>query len=150
MHGYIELGMHEEATEELEKITPGVRHRPEVLLARVLIYQKTERWAAMAAVAAQLVDSAPENPGHFSALAYATRRADSIDRAREILLRAVALHPADAEVQFNLARYEAQLGNLPLARSYLAVAFRVEPELRASALADPDLKPLWAELGRTS
>jgi Flp pilus assembly protein TadD len=150
MHGYIELGMHEEASEELEKITPEVRHRPEVLLARVLIYQQTKRWVAMAAVAAQLVDSAPDEPGHFSALAYATRRADSIERAREILLRAAALHRSDAEVQFNLACYEAQLGNLPLARSYLAVALELEPDLRVSALDDPDLERLWAELGRKS
>jgi hypothetical protein len=36
--GYVELGMFEEANAELEEIDPFCRHLPEVLLARLAIY----------------------------------------------------------------------------------------------------------------
>ena len=37
-HGYIELGLFEEANAELEEIDPFCRHLPEVLAARLAIY----------------------------------------------------------------------------------------------------------------
>lgn len=37
-HGYVELGMFEEANAQLEEIDPFCRHLPEVLLVRVAIY----------------------------------------------------------------------------------------------------------------
>lgn len=61
-------------------------------------------------------------------------------------MRAELLHPRDPEIQFNLACYEAQLGDLAAARNHLSRAFEIEPTLKLAALDDSDLEPLWAEL----
>jgi hypothetical protein len=49
----------------------------------------------------------------------------------------------------NLACYECQLGDLSQARKWLETAFKAgdRKELKRMAMADPDLKPLWEELG---
>lgn len=107
-HGYVELGMFEEANAELEEIDPFCRALPEVLSTRVGIYQGLKKWDLMAVVAKKLVEGNPGEPGHFIDIAYATRRAESIDAAHAILKRAEGLHPNDATIQFNLACYEAQ------------------------------------------
>ncbi len=70
----------------------------------------------------------------------------SIDEAHAILKRAEGVHPDDATIQFNLACYEAQLGNLDQAKAHLKRATRIEPKFRLMALDDPDLEPLWESL----
>lgn len=49
-HGYIALGMFEDANAELEEIDPFCRHLPEVLTARVIIYRELKKWDLMVAV----------------------------------------------------------------------------------------------------
>jgi hypothetical protein len=48
-----------------------------------------------------LVHWDPGEPRHFIDLAYATRRAESIEQAHAILTRAAALRPKDGTIQFN-------------------------------------------------
>ncbi len=87
-----------------------------------------------------------DESGQFFDLAYATRRAESIHAAHAILKRAEGLHPGDATIQFNLACYEAQLGNGAKAKVNLERATRLDPRYRLLALKDPDLEPLWSRL----
>ena len=144
--GYAALGMFLEANEELEEIRPDVRHVPEVLLIRMAIYQGTARWSAMAVVANRLVEFDPSEPAYFINLAYAVRRSESLNSAHAVLQRAEEFHPADAHIQFNLACYEAQLGNIERAKSHVARAIRKDIRFRQLALEDPDLEPLWDQL----
>ena len=64
-HGYIELGMFEDANAELEEIDPFCRHLPEVLLARLAIYHGLEKWELLAVVAKKLVGMESERAGLF-------------------------------------------------------------------------------------
>jgi tetratricopeptide (TPR) repeat protein len=145
-HGYIELGMFEEADAELEEIDSFCRHLPEVLLARLAIYHGLKKWDLLAVVAKRLTEWNPKEPGFFVELAYATRRAESIHVAHTILTRAADLHPADPTIQFNLACYEAQIGKLDRAKAHLKRATEIDPKFRLMALEDADLEPLWASL----
>ena len=79
-------------------------------------------------------------------LAYATRRACSIDIAMEILLNAEPKFPKEATIKYNLACYFCQTGNIQNARNYLKKAFELDPNCRMAALEDEDLKPLWESL----
>lgn len=103
----------------------------------------------MAAVAAKLVEFDPTEPGFFIDLAYATRRAESLETAHAILRRAEKLHPQNGGVQFNFACYQAQLGNIESAKQHLARAIRKDATFRAMALDDSDLEPLWEHLRST-
>ena len=141
--GYVELGMFPDANEELEEIDPDVRHLPEVLAVRVGIYRALEAWPLMQVVARQLALYAPDEPDWTVAWAFATRRADSLDAARLILVNAVERLPGVAVFAFNLACYEAQLGDIASAKKHLSRAIELRGDLRLRALEDEDLRPLW-------
>src|SRR5471032_1248468 len=79
--------------------------------------------------------------------ANATRRANSIDAARLIFVNAAERHPAAAVIQYNLACYSCQLGDLEEAKARLKLAFELDAKLRLDAMDDVDLEPLWGSLG---
>ena len=58
--GWIELGNHEEANEELELIDAPLRVHPDVLEVRWFIYQKVENWELCKDIGSALVKLAPE------------------------------------------------------------------------------------------
>ena len=146
--GYIELGMFEEASAELEEIDAFCRHLPEVLAARVIIYRELKKWDLMVVVAQKLAEWNPNEPGYFIDWAYATRRAESIHLAHAILTRGAELHPEHGLIQFNLACYEAQMGSIERAKMHLSRATKADKKFSLMAMDDPDLERLWASLAK--
>ena len=144
--GYAELGMYLDANAELEKIDPFNRAAPEVLGLRIGIYCGLEKWELMAELAKRLTEYEPNNPQWAVSLAYATRRAISIEAAKEILLKAESKFPKETVILFNLACHECQLGDLASAKDYLTRAIKIDADWRITALGDPDLEPLWDSL----
>src|SRR4051794_30252474 len=121
--GYCELRMYLEADGELDEIDPEVRHVPEVLQVRVAIYGGLARWDLMQTVAKRLALYDPQNVQWTIDWAYATRRADSIEAARLILVNALESIPSAGVIHYNLACYACQLGKLEEARRRLREAF---------------------------
>jgi tetratricopeptide (TPR) repeat protein len=119
---------------------------PEVLIARVAIYHGLEKWELMSVVAKKLAEWNPNEPEYFIDWAYATRQTESIQEVHAILTRAAELHPDHGMIQFNLARYEVQIGNLDRAKTHLKCATGINSKFRLMALDDPDLEPLWDSL----
>ena len=144
--GYIELGMPLDANEELEQIEPEKRDATEVLALRVQIYSALKKWELMQTVARSLALRDPDNVQWTVLWAYATRRADSINAARLILLEAVERIPGAAIFHYNLACYECQLGDVEVAKARLKHALKLEPRYRLMALEDEDLEGVWASL----
>ena len=144
--GYLELGLPLDANDEIETIEPEVRHLPEVLAVRVGIYRALEEWPLMQVVARQLALHERDEPDCTVAWAYATRRCDSLDAARLILVNAVERLPGVAVFAFNLGCYEAQLGDIASAKAHLSRAIELRGDLRQRALEDEDLRPLWDSL----
>jgi tetratricopeptide (TPR) repeat protein len=102
--GYVELSMFEQANEELEKIDPFNRAAPEVLAVRVAVYHGLKKWELMQEVAKRLAEFQPNDIQWTISLAYATRRADSVQAAKEILSNAESTFPKDAIIKYNLER----------------------------------------------
>ena len=144
--GYVELGMFLEANTELEKIDPFNRAAPEVLAVRIGIYRGLEKWKLMQEVAKRLADFQPDDVQWTTSLAYATRRADSIEAAKEVLLNAESKFPKEAAIKYNLACYFCQTGEIQNAKNYLKKAFEIDLNWRMAALEDEDLKLLWESL----
>jgi lipopolysaccharide biosynthesis regulator YciM len=103
--GYLELGMFDDAAMVLEEIAPEDKTRNEVLGARVGIYMAARKWDMAAAVASHLVKVERQTAGWWISLAYAVRRAESVEKAEAVLLRAQTIHPKVAMIAFNLACY---------------------------------------------
>jgi tetratricopeptide (TPR) repeat protein len=84
--------------------------------------------------------------------AYALRRmkGGSVKAAWDALLPAADKFPSQPMIAFNLACYACQLGRLEEAREWLRKAIDLgdEKEIKTRALDDPDLEPLWANIGR--
>jgi tetratricopeptide (TPR) repeat protein len=144
--GYAELGMLADANSELEKIDPFCRAAPEVLAVRIAIYHGLQKWELMAEIAKRLVDFQPDDIQWTISLAYATRRAISIQAAKEILLSAESKFPKEAIIKYNLACYCCQLGEIENAKNYLKKVFEIDSTWRLQALDDEDLRPLWDSL----
>jgi tetratricopeptide (TPR) repeat protein len=144
--GYVQLQMFHEANEELDKIDAFLRAAPEILALRIEIYRGLAKWELMAQLAKRLIEFQPDNPEWPVSLAYATRRAISIEAAKEILLNAERKFPKELVIKYNLGCYDCQLGNLKSAKNYLKQAFKIDPNWRVAALDDKDLEPLWANI----
>jgi tetratricopeptide (TPR) repeat protein len=144
--GYAELGMCLDANAELEKIDPFNRAAPEVLALRISIYCGLEKWDLMAEIAKRLAEFQPDNPQWPVSLAYATRRAISIEAAKEILLNAEPKFPKEGVIKYNLACYSCQTGDIDAAKNYSKKAFEIDSSWRLTALNDEDLKPMWDSL----
>jgi tetratricopeptide (TPR) repeat protein len=142
----VELGMLEDANAELECVDPFNRTTPEVLSIRAAIYHGLKKWDLLRVVSLQLTALEPWNVQWVVSLAYATRRAVSIEFARDILVAAKPTFPREPVIPFNLACYACQLGDLATAKNYLAQAFTIDPQWREAALDDEDLAPLWSFL----
>src|SRR5215468_4284787 len=89
--GYVELGMFQEANDQLENIDPFNRAAPEVLAVRIAIYQGLKKWELMREVSKRLAEFQPNDIQWTISLAYATRRAD----AEQILLNAESRFPKE-------------------------------------------------------
>lgn len=144
--GYLELGMCSDAEAELEQIAPDAMQLPEMLAVWIGVFQETERWAAMQAAAKKLALLDPTAPQWAIAWAYATRRVESIDIARIILIEALERHPSEPLIHYNLACYDCQLGDIPSAKKFIETALHLNPKMGRMALGDEDLEPLWASL----
>jgi tetratricopeptide (TPR) repeat protein len=144
--GYVELGMFLEADTELDKIDPFNRAAPDVLATRLAIYRGLKKWELMREIAKRLAEFQPDDIQWTISLAYATRRADSIQAAKEILLNAESRFPREAIIKYNLACYCCQLGEIENAKNYLKKVFEIDSTWRLQALDDEDLRPLWDSL----
>lgn len=138
--------MFDAAHAELEGIDSLYRLLPELLVARLATYEGLKNCDLLAVVAKRLAEWNPKEPRFFVELAYATRCAESIHAAHAVLTRGADLHPNDGTIQFNLACYQAQFGNLERAKEHLKRATEIDARFALMAAGDPDLEPLCTSL----
>src|SRR5438477_5459215 len=100
----------------------------------------------MREISRRLHEFNPDELRWIISYAFATRRAVSIEVAKDILLKSVANFPKEGLVFFNLACYDCQLGDFESAKDYLRRAFQIDSRWRLQALDDEDLRPLWDSL----
>jgi Flp pilus assembly protein TadD len=150
--GWLGLGNVAEAGAELEKIAPPFQSHPDVLAVQFDIHAAAGKWDAAAEIAGTLTQLEPEEPGAWVSLAYATRRktGGGIPQARAILIQAHRTFPKEQIIAYNLACYDCQLGDLDAAKAWLDKACTLGDarRIKLMALQDPDLKPLWPNIGK--
>ena len=144
--GFAELSLFQEAVQELEELPEPLKELPAVLGVWLEVYQRWQKWSEALSVATRLTEIEPEEPSWPVALAYAMRRSRGLVFAKDILLQAGAKFPDCAAIQFNLACYAAQLGQLDEARQHLYRAIQLDKGFAAMAKTDPDLEPIRNEI----
>jgi len=147
--GWLELGNHVEAEVELAKVTARHQAHPAVLEVRWEICAKTRKWDLALEIASALVQAVPDHPLGWVHRSFCLHELERTAEARDNLLGVVDKFPEDAIMLYNLACYECRLGRLEQARHWLRAAFDSgdTQQLKPMALKDPDLQPLWREVG---
>ena len=145
--GWLELGNHSEAGEEISRISPENLDDPDVLEVRWQVCAAGGSWDAALGAAEKLIEVAPDRVAAWLHRAYALRRSSNggLQPAAEALRPAFDKFPQAALVPYNLACYAAQLGQLDAAMDWLKHAMKRSDKagtIKEMALADEDLRPL--------
>jgi tetratricopeptide (TPR) repeat protein len=147
--GWLELSNHTEANEELDKISSCKQRHPDVLNLRWEVYAAARNWEAALEIASRLIRLDAEDPLGWVHRSYALHELKRTTEARDNLLRVVDKFPISATMRYNLACYECQLGRLEQAKEWLeqALALGDARKMKLAARDDPDLEPLWKDIG---
>ncbi len=146
--GWLELGNFKEAVSELNLVSTAEQGRVEVLGLRWSISAQLKLWEECVGIATRIIELAPKNIFGWIHRSYALHELKRTIEARDLLQPALKRFPRNETIPYNLACYECQLGDVDAARDWLRRAMKLmKPEsLKAQALEDPDLKPLWKEI----
>ena len=146
--GWLELDNHLEAKAELDQIGSQFSKHPDVLEVRWKIYAKAQRWEACLEIAEDLTDSAPRRPLGWLYLAASLSALKQPEEAYETLIDVAEDFPENAAIPYQLACYACEIGETTEALKWLQDAFDGGDvkELRALALKDPALQPLWKHI----
>ena len=147
--GWLELGNHWEADKELDNITAKLRAHPAVLQMRWRVYALAKKWDLCVEIASALTRMMPDEEQAVvnlgNSLYFSGRTQEAFDCVSAVMPR----FPKTSILRYNLACYACQLGMLDVAQIWLEEAFALDKkkELKLMALDDPDLKPLWKNIG---
>jgi len=134
---------HESATD-----ADALAHSPAVqttmLLVRWEIAVRARAWWSAGAIAQELIALLPAEPIGWIYQAFSQQQLGRLQEARRILLKGARKFPTDWRIAYNLACYNAQLGDLAGAWNWLERAFELgNPAIIKPLAADePSLKPL--------
>lgn len=140
--GYSELGMHEDAVAELDAIDPENAARPDVLEARLLVLMHAGRWKEALAASRKICKACPEEAAGFIHAAFCLHALGRTQDARSTLVEGPPSLLKDPTYHYNLACYEAKLGNYPEAHAHLETSFAMDRKFREFARGDADLEPI--------
>jgi hypothetical protein len=144
--GYFALEMFEESERELRampKEEPWDKNARMLLLG---IRQEQENWALVQEVARGLRLEFPAEADWWVSDAFATRRCETIESAKEILLEGLVLHEDSSIIRYNLACYACVLGNPRECMDFLKEAVKGEEKYKLMAVEDEDLKGVREDL----
>lgn len=138
-HGYLELGMVEEALAELANL-PALQSRdPDILELRLHILMQASRWTEALATAEELIRiDAGAVPAYIHG-AFALHELGRTEEARNLLLKGPPELRKDPTFHYNIGCYEAVLGNSEAALNSLQESFALDETYRDFARRDPDL-----------
>ncbi len=144
--GYLTLNMYSEAKSELNALPEDMPWAKRSKVCFLSIYQELKNWEDAQKVARSLRYEFSEEVDWWIADAYATRRYESIEEARSILLEGLALHFDDGLIRFNLACYACVMKNNRECLDFLNEAVKRDEKFKLLALEDSDLSDIREKL----
>ena len=146
--GWLELGNHEEANEELELIDAPLRSHPDVLEVRWDIYAKVKNWEACLHIAKAMVKLDPYRFTGWINRSFALHELKRTQEACDQLHEGLYRFRDESLIWYNLACYACVLGDKARARKMLDKAIELGGDkVKLRALDDPDLQGVWVSGG---
>ena len=141
--GYLYLGLPDEALSEIEQIPVPEQTNASVMLAQVRVLLHLRRWKDAEDLSSQGVLQHPQEEEFTVQRAFALHQLNEGDRAVEVLLAAPEWIRRTGILHYNLACYEARLGDISTARQCIRAAIQLNAAMKKNARIDPDLQALW-------
>jgi predicted Zn-dependent protease len=147
--GWLGLGSWSEANEELENISARMRAHPDVLKVRYAVFAMAKHWESAAEIARAITVQTPDSSFGWIRLGDALHNLGRTKDAKDVLKEAAKKFPNEYIIFYGLACYACQLGELVNAFHFLekAIDLAGKKDIRKVALNDPNLEPLWVNIG---
>jgi len=147
--GWLELGDHFAANEELERISPQFRAHPAVLELRAKVFAAGKKWDGVFTIAKILAEQLPDRPHGWLLLAQAKHAMGNTESAYQMLFAVGEQFAELSAITYTLGVYATLTGRWIEAEDWLARAFDLGgAKLKLKALDDPDLSSFWERMGR--
>ncbi|MBL9180185.1 MAG: hypothetical protein JNM65_19135 [Verrucomicrobiaceae bacterium] len=144
--GYVELGLFDEAREELAPLPAEMHERVDVTEITLLCLMGRHCWGEALALATKLCAQEPSEPGGYIHAAFCLHELGRTAEAVDVLSRGPATLRTKPVYYYNMGCYHARLGLHDKALTYLDRAFEMDGELRQHARKDRDLDCLRSQL----
>jgi tetratricopeptide (TPR) repeat protein len=144
--GYTELGMYARARQELATLPLHTFASADVVEIRLLCDMGEHRWEEALKLSHELRRLHPEDPDGCLHEAYCLHELGRTQEALHLLKSGPTVLHQRALYYYNLACYNARLGELEAALQLLNHAFEMDQSLRRVAKKDSDLDALRAQI----
>lgn len=144
--GYLELGLPQEASEEMRHLPREAHERGDVIELTLLCLMEEKRWGDALVIAHRLCEREPRQPGGYIHAAFCLHELGRTREALDFLARGPATLKAKPVYYYNLGCYLACLGEEEKALTLLRQSFEMDGTLREHARRDPDLDRLRPRL----
>lgn len=141
--GFLEIGQHREAWEELEKLPDAARAHPDVLLLRMDILLAMERWEDAVVLGAGCCMNWRTHDAFFLRTADALMHLKDDENALVVLKSAPESLQAKPEFHYAIAKCAASIGLVSDAKKALQECFSLDKSYRQRALDELDLQAVW-------
>lgn len=142
--GYLSLGMPEEALKELNEAKIHDQFETATLRSRIRVLLHLKRWKDAEALSKRGISLHPEENEFMVQRAFALHQLKRGDEAAGVILSAPPWIRQTGILHYNLACYEAKLGDIALARQCLQAALELNSGFKNNVRTDPDLRQLWS------
>jgi tetratricopeptide (TPR) repeat protein len=137
--GYLYLGLPELALAELQTIDDSGQLASPVLRARIRVLLHMKRWEEANSLSEAGNSLYPEENEFTVQRAFALHQLKKGTDAVQVLLSAPEWIRRTGILHYNLACYEAQLGDLTTARQCIKAAIEINSSFKKNVRTDPDL-----------
>jgi Flp pilus assembly protein TadD len=141
--GYYELGMLEEAWDEVSAIESMHLNERSVLQVKLLLQLKSGQWRLALETSQRLCEIDPEDYMGYIHAAYCLHEMGKTSAARRLLMNGPRLLREKAVYYYNMGCYEVTMGHLSTGWYCLERSFVLDRNLWDVARQDPDLAYLW-------
>ena len=141
--GYLYLGMADEALGELQDVPVPEQIESSVMLAKVRVLLHLKEWRNAEVLSLEGSTYHPQEEEFTVQRAFALHQLNKGDEAVEVLLAAPEWIRRTGILHYNLACYEARLGDISTAKQCIRAAIQLNAAMKKNARIDPDLQALW-------
>ena len=141
--GYLYLGMPFEALEELASIAPQYQKDSAVLRSRIRVLLHLRHWKEAEKLSLDGSERYPNEEEFMVQRAFSLHQQSKGTEAVEVIMNAPEWIRRTGILHYNLACYEAQLGDLSTAEQCIQAAIEINASFKKNAKSDPDLQRLW-------